>query len=66
VSGTPVLDAMGKSGDLGDHPGDKIKVLSCRDWDPYCMFPLWMAFDAIAFHIHATPSVLYISNLGAF
>jgi len=39
VSGTPVLDAVGKSGDLGDRPGDKITALSCRDWDPDCMFP---------------------------
>ena len=23
VSGTPVLDAVGKLGDLGDHPNDK-------------------------------------------
>ena len=37
VSGTPVSDAVGKSGDLGDRPGDKITALSCRDWDPYCM-----------------------------
>jgi len=26
VSGTSVLDAMGKPGDLGDCPGDKISV----------------------------------------
>jgi len=40
VSGTPVLDAVGKSGDLGDRPGDKIKALFHCDWDHYCMFPL--------------------------
>jgi len=57
---------MGKSGDLGDRPGDKITALSQKDWDPYCMFPFQMAFDAVVFHIHATPSILYISDLGAF
>ena len=41
VSGTPVSDAVGKLGDLGDHPGDKIRTLICLDWDPNCMFPLW-------------------------
>jgi len=39
VSGTPVSDAMGKLGDLGDRPGDKIRTLICPDWDPDCMFP---------------------------
>jgi len=34
---------VGKSGDLGDRPGDKIKALSCGDWDPSSMFPLRMA-----------------------
>jgi len=57
---------MGKSRDLRDHLGDKIKALSCWDWDPSCMFPLWMAFDAIVFHLYATLPVLYISDLGAF
>jgi len=60
------LEQCGKSGDLGDRLGDKIKPLSCWDWDPSSMFPLWMAFDAIAFHPYATLSVLYISDLGAF
>jgi len=58
--------SAGKSRDLGDRPGDEIMALSCRDWDPYYMFPFWMAFDAIVFHIHATLSILYISDLGAF
>ena len=40
VSGTPVLDAVGKSRDLRDHLGNKIKVLFHCDWDHYCMFPL--------------------------
>ena len=40
VSGTPVLDAVGKSRDLRDHLGNKIKVLFRCDWDHYCMFPL--------------------------
>jgi len=39
VSGTPVSDAVGKLGDLGDRPGDKIRTLICSDWDPYSMFP---------------------------
>ena len=39
VSGTPVSDAVGKLGDLGDRPSDKIRTLICLDWDPDCMFP---------------------------
>src|SRR5712671_6757588 len=39
ASGTPVSDAVGKLGDLGDRPGDKIRTLICLDWDPDCMFP---------------------------
>src|SRR5712671_1564634 len=41
VSGTPVSDAVGKLGDLGDRPSDKIRTLICLDWDPYSMFPFW-------------------------
>jgi len=39
VSGMPVSDAVGKLGDLGDRPSDKIRTLICLDWDPDCMFP---------------------------
>ena len=39
VSRTPVSDAVGKLGDLGDRLGDKIKTLICSDWDPYSTFP---------------------------
>jgi len=35
----PVSGAVGKLGDLGDRPGDKIRTLICLDWDPDCMFP---------------------------
>src|SRR5712671_7369742 len=47
VSGTPVLDAMGKLGDLGDRPSDKIRTLICLDWDPDCMFPF---MDGLSCH----------------
>ena len=39
VFGMPVLDAVRKLGDLGDHPGDKIRTLIRLDWDSDCMFP---------------------------
>src|SRR5712675_3564243 len=39
VFGMPVSDAVGKLGDLGDRPGDKIRTLIRLDWDPDCMFP---------------------------
>src|SRR5712672_4723717 len=55
--------SVGKSGDLGDHPGNKIKALFHCDWDHYCMFPSWMACGAITFHVLATPPLLYISVL---
>jgi len=29
VSGTPVLDAVGELGDLGDHLGDKCTLSAC-------------------------------------
>src|SRR5712671_1795809 len=32
VSGTPVLDAMGKLGDLGDRLSDKCTLLSSDSW----------------------------------
>jgi len=32
VSGTPVLDAVGKLGDLRDHPGDKCTLSACDSW----------------------------------
>jgi len=35
--GPPVLDAVGKLGDLGD-AGDKIRPLICLDLYPYSMF----------------------------
>src|SRR5712675_603438 len=35
----PVLDAVRKLGDLGDHPGNKIRTLICLDWNSDCMFP---------------------------
>src|SRR5882672_9634963 len=47
VSGTPVLDAVGKLGDLGDCPSDKIRTLICLDWDPYHMFPF---MDGLSCH----------------
>jgi len=55
---TLAWSSMGKSGDLGDRPGDKIMALSCRDWDPYCMFSSlgWLLMPS-AFHIHATISI---------
>jgi len=63
VSGTPVSDAMGKLGDLGDRPGDKIRTLICLDWDPDCMFPFT---DGLSCH-HISDLcrllLLYISDL---
>ena len=66
VSGMPVSGAVGKLGDLGDRPSDKIRTLICLDWDPDCMFPYsvmteittvcflsGMAWDAVAFHMYA-------------
>src|SRR5712672_4500259 len=32
VSGTPVLDAVGKLGDLGDRPNDKRTLSDCDSW----------------------------------
>jgi len=32
VSGTPVLDAVGKLGDLGDRPGDKRTLSASDSW----------------------------------
>jgi len=50
VSGMPVLDGVGKPGDLGDHPGDKISIDSDQGleirriyqpdlWDCCVLFP---------------------------
>jgi len=71
----PVSDAVGKIGDLGDCPGDKIRTLIRLDGDPDCMFLLQMACYAIAFQIYAillyctfqiSPTyTLYIVDLGA-
>jgi len=47
VSGTPVSDAVGKLGDLGDRLSDKIRTLICLDWDPDCMFPF---MDGLSCH----------------
>jgi len=45
VPGTVGLEQRGKvPGILEIRLGDKIKPLSCWDWDPSSMFPLWMAF----------------------
>ena len=75
----PVSDAVGKLGDLGDRPSDKMRTLIRLDWDPYGMFPyltvtaitavcftFWMAWSAIAFQIYATLLLLYVLNTYSF
>jgi len=54
VSGMPVLDAVGKSRDLGDCPNNKGSslILSVCLIDTI-QFPFWMAVDAIMFQILA-------------
>jgi len=46
VSGMPVLDAMGKLGDLGDRLGDK-GFIDCYLIPTVCCL-IWMAIDAIS------------------
>src|SRR5712672_3539768 len=61
VSGTPVLDAVGKSGDLGDWSDDKLRTLKCPDWDHHSMFPLSDGLWCHRISDSFRPALLYVS-----